>query len=304
MPHNTPALSYILATRNKLPYLRETLEKIISNRKGDEEILVADGQSTDGSQEYLTSLKREGKIDYYVSEKDHGVAHALNKLILNAHGELVKYMTDDDAFNFESIQKCKDFMLKHPEIDLTSAESGSLNDPLRVERETDPLQIVRALDYTENYKEWQEDHTPFSFCDLSTMFRRSSLPVLGIYNLSFPGPDVEYSLRTTKSPARIAWYTGYASVNISNPQSVSIVHMKKTKRLTDKLYTFYFNKRSDLSIVAKLKALKNKIKSFSVPQEKSLPKNFTTEWPKLVFISEEWMRIKNTTGKPGFLWNE
>ena len=60
-------LSYIIATKNKLPYLKIALEKLIANKKEGEEILVADGASTDGTKEYIEELEHAGKIDFYIS---------------------------------------------------------------------------------------------------------------------------------------------------------------------------------------------------------------------------------------------
>ena len=93
------------------------------------------------------------------------------------------------------------------------------------------------------------------------MIRRSSLPLLGLWDPSFRRADAEFSLRVTAGKANIAWYTGYSFVNISNPQSVSLVYMKKIKDETDRLNKFYLNKNPDSFIVEKLKVLRNKIRS-------------------------------------------
>jgi glycosyltransferase involved in cell wall biosynthesis len=297
-------LSYIIATRNKLPYLRGTLEKLILNKKEDEEILIGDGNSTDGTREYLAELKNDGKIDFYVSEKDYGLAHALNKLVLASKGTLIKYLSDDDAFDYETIQKCKDFMLKNPKIDLLNTEGGSLNNPSRILRENNPLQIVRALNYAEKYRKWQTDHIPFYFCDLGMIFRKSSLPVIGFWNPIFPGPDIEISLRTSAGKVAIAWYTGYSYVNISNPQSVSMVHMKKTQGLTERLSQFYFNENPDFFIIKKIKAIKNIIKKLLLSKDKHVQIDFQATWPKLVEVSEKWLSLKNRKNLPEFIWKK
>ncbi|MEK7213612.1 MAG: glycosyltransferase [Patescibacteria group bacterium] len=297
-------LSYLIATKNKLPYLKRGLEKVIIQKKQDEEILIADGGSTDGTREYLESLKAQGKIDYFISEPDFGLAHALNKLIIIANGTLLKYLSDDDVFDFSIINECKRFMLEHPEIDLINTEGGSLNDPSRTQREHDPLQIVRTLDYSEKYKKWQNDHIPFYFCDLGVLFRRSSIPVVGGWNPSFPGPDIEFSLRVSAGKVNIAWFTGYSYVNISNPQSVSMVFMKKTKKLTDKLNKFYFDKNPELFIINKLRILKNKIISnFKLGKRKSHTE-FDIQWSILAEISEKWIEIKNNQKKSEFIWKK
>src|SRR5438552_17918629 len=95
------SLSYLLTTYNKLSYLKEVLKTLMDNRKDDEEIIVTDGGSTDGTREYLQKIYQDGKIDQYISEKDFGEAHGFNKGIMKARGELVKIITDDDVFDFD-----------------------------------------------------------------------------------------------------------------------------------------------------------------------------------------------------------
>ncbi len=296
------SLSYILATRNKLPYLKGTLEKIIANRTTNDEILVADGDSSDGTKDYLDNLKNSGKIDYYISEKDAGLAHALNKLCLKANGELIKYLSDDDAFDFDVIKKCRDFMLSNPSIDLVNTNGGSLNNPSRTLTEKDPEQIVRSLDYLDPFKIWQKNHTPFYFCDLGVLFRKDSLPVVGMWNSLFPGPDIEFSLRVSAGKSKLAWYTGYSYVNISNPKSISLTQMKKTDGLKTRLDKFYLNKNPDNFLMKKIHILMNRLRGIGKPKSQDNPQNFETQWPELISISEEWIKLKNSKTDSKFIY--
>jgi len=298
---NKITLSYILATRNKLPYLKGTLEKILANKTDSDEILIADGDSNDGTKEYLKNLKNEGKIDYYVSEKDAGLAHALNKLCLKANGELIKYLSDDDAFDFDVIKKCRDFMISNPDIDLVNTNGGSLNNPGRAITEKDPEQIVRSLDYLDPFKIWQASHAPFYFCDLGVLFRRDSLPVVGMWNSLFPGPDIEFSLRVSAGKSKIAWYSGYSYVNISNPKSISLTQMKKTNGLKTRLDKFYFNKNPDNFFKTKTRTLVNRLKGIGKPSSQENPQSFETQWSELINISEKWIKIKNSKSDLLFL---
>ena len=59
-------LSYIIATRNRLPFLKITIEKIIDNIQPDEEIVVVDGNSTDGAKEYLNKLFLDEEEDLLI----------------------------------------------------------------------------------------------------------------------------------------------------------------------------------------------------------------------------------------------
>ena len=113
-----PKLSYILTTYNKLDYLKITLPYLLAACYPDEEIVIVDGGSSDGTVEYLQALLDQKKIHYFISEKDFGEAHGTNKAFLAAKGQLLKIITDDDVFDFEALQRCKKFMLEHPSVDI------------------------------------------------------------------------------------------------------------------------------------------------------------------------------------------
>lgn len=298
---NSSTLSYIITTKNKLPYLKNRLEKLLEQKKGDEEILIADGASTDGTKEYLKELKQTGQIDYFVSEPDYGISHALNKLLLIANGTLIKLISDDDVFHYPTIETCKNFMLAHPMIDMVTTESGSYNRTSQPFVNEDPLRLVRALDYALYYRTWQKDHTPFSFCDLGSLLRRSSLPILGLYDPSFHAPDAEYSFRVTAGKASLAWYTGYSCVIISNPQSTSLTHRKKIKEANEKLNMFYLEKKPDSVIVQKLNILRNILRNTASVKNNRPRGTFQEHWPELIKIAEKWLEIKNKQKTPEFL---
>jgi glycosyltransferase involved in cell wall biosynthesis len=83
-------LSYVIATRNRLPFLKITLGRLISNLQPSEEIVVVDGNSTDGAKEYLQQLFADGRIHQFISEPDHNQAHGWNKAMLMARGTIIK----------------------------------------------------------------------------------------------------------------------------------------------------------------------------------------------------------------------
>ena len=55
-------ISYVLTTYNKLPYLKQVLGRLVETRRDDEEIVVCDGGSKDGTPAYLQELYDAGLI--------------------------------------------------------------------------------------------------------------------------------------------------------------------------------------------------------------------------------------------------
>lgn len=283
---NKPNLSYLVVTRNKLPYLKIIMEKLLLHKKVDEEIIVADGASDDGTPRYLDQLKSAGRISDFTSESDTGFSHAMNKLILRARGTLFMLITDDDAYDYEAIEASKRFLLEHEEIDVVSTEGGVM-----YQHSQEAEYIIRPLNYLPDFRKWQKSRKPFSFAELGTMIRRSSLPIIGLRDTSIRRADAEFSLRLTSGKARIAWSNSYSYVNVLNKQSVSKVYLKELAKETDRLNKFYLDKNPDLFLIKKMKIIRNKLRML-LRRKKAGPSG-QSSFPELIAQAEKWLTEKN-----------
>jgi glycosyltransferase involved in cell wall biosynthesis len=208
-------LSYVITTRNKLPYLKEVMARLLANVQEDEEIIVTDGASTDGTVEYLKDLYQQGKIHQFISEPDRGESHGYNKGFLMARGELIKDLTDDDAFYFPAIQECKKFMLEHQEVDVMSGNQAEVD----IENIKNINSLTILTDSEQNYHQWLKNGSVVSLHGLPFMIRKKSLAFTGLYSTDVVWPDFEYSLRITKLNVNIAWNTAMIAIRIENFQS-------------------------------------------------------------------------------------
>jgi glycosyltransferase involved in cell wall biosynthesis len=91
-----PKLSVVVPSFNQVDFLEETLLSIINQNYPNLELIVIDGGSTDGSVEILK--KYNNLIHYWVSEKDNGQSHAINKGINRASGDWIAWINSDDCY--------------------------------------------------------------------------------------------------------------------------------------------------------------------------------------------------------------
>ncbi len=205
-------LSYIISTRNRLPFLSVTLPLLMGARQADEEIIVVDGASTDGTVDYVRNLQERGDIDVFVSEPDRGEAHGLNKGCLLARGDLIKVVSDDDAFDFGAIRMCREYMLDHPEVDLMAGNVGDM-------AAESPADASVMWSYANEHRSFRQGATGrFFFNGLPIMLRRTSIPLLGLFATGVIAVDLEYSLRTTAT-ACIGWCDSVIALRIDHGKS-------------------------------------------------------------------------------------
>lgn len=234
------ALSYVLTTYNKLPYLRQVVERLVAARQPDEEIVVADGGSKDGTPEYLQGLFEAGLIQQFVSERDKGEAHGFNKAMLRAKGELLKLVTDDDAFCYSAIREAKAFMLANPEVDVLTGNTGLIH--------LEELGTATLYDdVADNYRRWLANKEVVWMIGLPLLIRRSSLALTGLFNTGVVQIDTEFTYRITSLNVNLAWSTAILSIRLENPQSnFRVMNQGKaanaSSQESDRM-KFYYDKR-------------------------------------------------------------
>lgn len=234
-------LSYVLTTYNKLPYLRQVMQRLVAARQPDEEIVVCDGGSTDGTPEYLRELFEAGQIQQFVSEPDKGEAHGFNKAMLRARGELLKLITDDDAFCYPSIAEAKVFMLSHPTVDVLLGNTGLIH--------LEKMEVASLYDdVADNFRRWLTSQEVTWMIGLPLFVRRNSLAITGLFNTGVVQVDTEFTYRITSlKGVSLAWSTAMICTRLENPQSnFRVMNQGKdantSSQESDRM-KFYYDKR-------------------------------------------------------------
>src|SRR3989449_3034661 len=89
-----PKISIVTPTFNGIATLRETIQSVLAQDYKNWEHIVIDGGSTDGTLDVLRSYNHL----QWVSEKDEGHYHAMNKGIQMSTGDIVNILNADDCF--------------------------------------------------------------------------------------------------------------------------------------------------------------------------------------------------------------
>jgi glycosyltransferase involved in cell wall biosynthesis len=108
-----PMLSIVTPCFNSIPTIRDTIESVRKQDYPKWEHLVMDGGSTDGTIEML----KEYPHLIWVSEKDEGHYHAMNKGIERASGEVVAVLNADDCYRPGALRQVGEAFAAHPDWD-------------------------------------------------------------------------------------------------------------------------------------------------------------------------------------------
>lgn len=122
-----PLLSVIIPVYNIAPYLRESLDSVISQTVGFEdttEVVLVDDGSTDGSAAICRQyVDRFPNNIFYIHQQNGGVSRARNRGFSASKGEYIHFFDGDDSISKNFYSKAISFLQKHEnEADFVAAK--------------------------------------------------------------------------------------------------------------------------------------------------------------------------------------
>lgn len=110
-----PLVSIVTPSFNQCQFIAETIESVLQQSYPNIELIVMDGGSSDDTVEVLR--RYDGRIQWF-SEPDKGQAHAINKGMRLARGEIVAYLNSDDTLLPNAVADAVAFFKANPAVDL------------------------------------------------------------------------------------------------------------------------------------------------------------------------------------------
>jgi glycosyltransferase involved in cell wall biosynthesis len=96
-----PKITIVTPSFNQGQYLEDTILSVINQGYPNLEYIIIDGGSTDRSVEIIR--KYEQHLKYWVSEKDQGLYHALQKGFSRSTGDIMAWINSDDMYHRKSL---------------------------------------------------------------------------------------------------------------------------------------------------------------------------------------------------------
>jgi glycosyltransferase involved in cell wall biosynthesis len=114
-----PSVSVVMPSLNQAPFLEAAVRSVLEQSYAQLELVVVDGQSTDGTVELLVHLQQEfGKRLRWVSQQDTGPAQAINTAIALSQGEIIGWLNSDDLYADDAVSNAVNEFVNKPWLEM------------------------------------------------------------------------------------------------------------------------------------------------------------------------------------------
>lgn len=121
-----PKISIVTASYNQGRFLEETIQSVLSQNYPNLEYIIIDGGSTDNSVKIIK--KYEKFLGYWISEKDRGQSHAINKGLKKARGDILAYCNSDDVYLPGCFRSVVQYFHENPQTEFVYGDAYIINE--------------------------------------------------------------------------------------------------------------------------------------------------------------------------------
>lgn len=119
-------LSIVTPSFNQGQFLEQTILSVLNQNYEQLEYVIIDGGSTDESVEIIRRYEKH--LAYWVSEKDRGQVHAINKGLERVTGDIVAYLNSDDLYLPGAFAAVVEYFNRRPDCEWLCGETLMFGD--------------------------------------------------------------------------------------------------------------------------------------------------------------------------------
>ncbi len=190
-------ISVVMPTYNAMPFVKDAVESVLAQSFNTLEFLIVNQRSTDGTDEYLNSLKDQRVR--VIHRNKAGIGEALNIAVQEARHDWVARMDADDIALPQRLEKEAEFLEQNPHYSLVSCAFGYIGASGRRLKPTH----VQSLHCPPSY----DPAVDPMILDQGMLFHRKAVIEVGGYRDILPGAGVEgldLCLRLSEASYRMA----------------------------------------------------------------------------------------------------
>jgi glycosyltransferase involved in cell wall biosynthesis len=183
-----PKISIVTPSYNQAEFLERTIVSILNQNYPNLEYIVIDGGSNDGSVEIIR--KYEKYLTYWVSEKDLGQSHALNKGFRICTGDLIGWQNSDDIYLPGAFHELAGVASTFNNYDIYYSNHLYIGQDDRV------VYKIYFVPPSWRFMEYYHKFRGMNLCTQATFFRKKVLDTVGLIDESLQiAMDVDFFLR-------------------------------------------------------------------------------------------------------------
>lgn len=162
-----PLVTIVTPSYNQGRFIKATIESVLTQDYPFVEYIIMDGGSTDETAEVAAPYA--GRLTF-ISERDRGQTHAVNKGFAMANGEIVAWLNSDDVFLPGAIRHAVDAFRANPHYGVVYGEGFQI---------LEDGSIRQHFPYTQRFDLWKLVYTSDYILNQSAFFRKAALDAVG-----------------------------------------------------------------------------------------------------------------------------